>query len=158
MKLAVDDMKLFPIDYGELLRPDFRIVESRGWGQCSNETDELLVVYGPKHPRERSIFDNSPYVLPPHSTTPDRWDCDGFFVPVDLAIRSRWRAISGPLAVKFWDYRRFSVRWHAAGGYASSWHNGIRLPSQINWAIPNLRQEEIRARAKGLTSRHSGGM
>lgn len=80
-------MILFNLDYGDLIRPNFRIVKGLGWGQCTNNTGELLVVYGPKHPRERSIFDNSPYVLKPGRTTPDSWDCDGYFVPCDRAAR-----------------------------------------------------------------------
>jgi len=43
-------------------------------------------VYGPKHPDERSIFDTPPYILPPGATTPDRWDCDGLFLPADRTI------------------------------------------------------------------------
>jgi hypothetical protein len=82
-------MKLFDLDYGDLIRPGFRILPSRGWGQCTNHTGDYLIVYGPKHPSERSIFDTSPYVLPPDATTPDGWDCDGFLVPSDRLIRRR---------------------------------------------------------------------
>ena len=77
VKLQPEEMVLFPINYGDLIRPPFRILPSRGWGQCTNTTRELLVVYGPKHQCERSVFDTSSYVLPPGRTTPDNWDCDG---------------------------------------------------------------------------------
>ena len=85
-------MVLFKLNYGDLLRPELRILPSRGWGQCNNLTAEYLVVYGPKHRDDRSIFDTSPYVLPPSATTPDNWDCDGFLLPSDRTIR-RWRNI-----------------------------------------------------------------
>jgi hypothetical protein len=138
-------MRLFDLDYGEMLRPAFKILISRGWGQCTNETGEPLLVYGPKHLRDRSIFDNSPYVLPPGSTTPDRWDCDGVFVPSDRMLK-RWRhSQAGPLAVKFWDYRRFTVR-RSGDVYSARWHNGVFEPSQVNWAIPNLSLAEIHQR------------
>ena len=140
-------MALFPLDYGELLRPSYRILPSRGWGQCSNLTDEFLIVYGPKHVEENSIFDTSPYVLPPGRTTPDGWDCDGFFVPSDRSLRRARRTQSGPLAVKFWNSRRFAVRREGKSDtYRSSWANGIFEPSQINWAIPNLPYAEILTR------------
>src|SRR5260370_42512869 len=109
MKCRPEEMALLELDYGDLIRPQFRILPSRGWGQCTNNTKEILVVYGPKHPAERSIFEKSPYFLEPGSTTPDRWDCDGFFLPADRSVRF-WRSVrSGPLAIKFWNRRRFSV-------------------------------------------------
>lgn len=49
-------MQLFDLDYGDLIRPPFRILRGRAWGQCTNQTEEHLVVYGPKNERERSNF------------------------------------------------------------------------------------------------------
>jgi hypothetical protein len=156
MKLTPQQMILFDLDYGDLLRPEFRILPSPGWGQCTNLTREFLIVYGPKQQAERSIFDTSPYVLPPGATTPDRWDCDGFFLPADRMIR-RWRpALLGPLAVKFWNFRRFVVRDVGESTYSCSWINGAFEPSQINWAIPNFRYAELLARLPRSTD-HSCG-
>lgn len=148
MKCLLEDMALFELAYGDLLRPPYRILRSRGWGQCSNRTGEYLIVYGPKHEDERSIFDTSPYVLPPGATTPDNWDCDGFLLPADRAIRRRSHLRRGPLAVKFWNYRRFSVWNPDAGTYRCSWDNGVFEPSQINWAIPNLSYANIVSRIR----------
>jgi hypothetical protein len=123
-------MLLFDLDYGDLIRPPFRILRGRGWGQCTNQTEEHLIVYGPKQDNERSIFDTSPYVLPPGATTPDSWDCEGFLLPSDKMLR-RWRGHRrGPLAIKFWNYRHF-------------WVKGVFEPSQINWAIPNFSYQDI---------------
>lgn len=139
-------MALFQLDYGDLLRPPYTILSSRGWGQCTNLTDEYLVVCGPKHIDETSIFDTSPYLLPPGKTTPDRWDCDGVFLPSDRSI-PRWRGERrGPLALKFWNLRRFSIWKPTPGLYRCPWTNGIFEPSQINWAIPNLAYRDIVAR------------
>jgi hypothetical protein len=146
MKLRPEQMAVFKLDYGDLIRPDFRILPDRGWGQCTNLTAEQLIVYGPKHPDERSIFDTSPYILPPGATTPDNWDCDGFFLPADRSIR-RWRQRrAGPLAVKFWNYRRFWVKDSGAGIYSCPWDNGVFEPSEINWAIPNFSYQDVRLR------------
>lgn len=139
-------MLLFKLDYGDLIRPPFEILRGRGWGQCTNQTDEYLVVYGPKHQSERSIFDTSPYVLPPGKTTPDSWDCEGFLLPADRVL-PRWRKLRrGPLAVKFWNYRHFRVKRADAITYTCPWSNGIFEPSQVNWAIPNLPYEQILSR------------
>ena len=158
MKCRPEEMNLFELDYGELIRPPYRILRGRGWGQCTNETDEHLVVYGPKHRDEPSIFDTSPYVLPPDMTTPDSWDCEGYLVPSDRLLR-RWGKLKrGPLAVKFWNFRRFRVRKAPPNIYRSSWDNGVFEPSQINWAIPNFPYQSIlgRVRRSGEESRRSG--
>ena len=147
-KCSVDEMALFHLNYGDLIRPAYRILPSRGWGQCTNLTEDYLVVYGPKHQDENSIFDTSPYILPPGRTTPDRWDCDGFFLPSDRKLKIGRRVRSGPLAVKIWDLRHLVVRGTARGPYACSWTNGIFEPSQINWAIPNFTYEDVIARLK----------
>jgi hypothetical protein len=146
MKLLPEEMALFELDYGDLMRPAFEILTSRGWGQCTNETGEFLIVYGPKHRRESSIFDTSPYVLPHGATTPNQWDCDGFLLPSDRAIRHWRRRKRGPLAIKFWNFRRFIVSAVDSGTYGCPWNNGVFEPSQINWAIPNLSYYEIRRR------------
>ncbi len=57
MKCRPEDMVLFELDYGEMVRPQYQIVGGRGWGQCTNNTTELVIVYGPKHHADRSIFD-----------------------------------------------------------------------------------------------------
>ena len=148
MKCRPEEMLLLELDYGDLIRPPFRILRGRGWGQCINWTGDYLIVYGPKHESERSIFDTSPYVLPPGTTTPDGWDCDGFLLPADRVL-PRWRNCKrGPLAVKFWNFRRFWVKGVNANTYRCPWDNGIFEPSQINWAIPNLSYEEILGRMR----------
>jgi hypothetical protein len=153
-KLKSEEMVLFDLDYGDLIRPEFRILSDRGWGQGTNLTAEYLIVYGPKHRSERSIFDTSPYVLPPNATTPDNWDCDGFFLPADRTLLRRWRsARRGPLAIKFRNHRRFAVRSDDAGVYRCPWPDGIFEPSEINWAIPNFEYAAVETRL-GL---HSGG-
>ncbi len=143
MKLKPEEMILFDLDYGELLRPPFRILPSPGWGQCTNNTKEILIVYGPKHKAERSIFDTSPYILGSGSTTPDHWDCDGFFVPNDRSVLLWSSRRSGPVAIKFWNRRRFSVSNADPTTYKCSWPNGVFEPSEINWAIPNFSHEDI---------------
>ena len=143
MKYRPEQMVLFELDYGDLIRPAYRILPNRGWAQCTNHTGEYLIVYGPKDERESSIFDTSPYVLSPDSTTPDRWDCKGFLLPSDRVLHRRGRQRRGPLAVKFWNFRRFSVDRIDPAAYRCSWDNGVFEPSQTNWAIPNFSYQQI---------------
>jgi hypothetical protein len=151
MKCRREDMLLFNLDYGDLIRPTIRILRGRGWGQCTNQTEDSLIVYGPKHERERSIFDTSPYVLPPGTTTPDSWDCKGFLLPSDRMLH-RWRwSKHGPLAIKFWEFLRFWVKGLGADTYSCPWNNGVFKPSQINWAIPDFSYEDTERGGKSLS-------
>ena len=139
MKCRAEDSELFEIKYGDLIRPEYRILPSRGWGQCTNRTTEYLIVYGPKHEAERSIFDTSPYVLPPGATTPNFWDCDGFLLPRDRAIR-RWRGLRrGPLALKFWNHRHFSVWGVDAETYHCSWTTASLSRARSTGRSPTFR-------------------
>jgi hypothetical protein len=134
-----------------LRRPDPSDVPHplRTWLGPVHEPDRRhLIVYSPKHGRERSIFDTSPYVLLPGATTPDAWDCKGFLVPTDRTLQ-RWRKRRrGPLAVKFWNFRRFWVKRVDTDTYRCPWDNGIFEPSQINWAIPNFSYQDIVGRLR----------
>jgi hypothetical protein len=69
-------------------------------------------------------------------------------VPSDRLLRRWGRLKRGPLAVKFWNFRRFRVRKASSNIYRSSWDNGIFEPSQINWAIPNFPYQTILGRVR----------
>jgi hypothetical protein len=157
MKLLVEQMILFDLDYGDLIRPPFEILEKSGWSQCTNGTSEHLIVYGPKAKAERSIFDTSPYVLPPGAVTPDGWDCKGFLVPSDRTLQRWWTRTCGPLATKFWNHRRFAVWSHDPTTYCRSWDNEVFLPSQINWAIPTFSYGQILSRQRDTSTGSSSG-
>ncbi|SRR5579883_1363116 len=55
-------------------------------GQCRNETDKTLVVYGRKSKKSKSTFDNSLYFLPSGQETDNDWDCDGVYLPTDVKV------------------------------------------------------------------------
>jgi hypothetical protein len=143
MKCRPEDMMLLDLDYGDLIRPRYRILRACGWGKCTNHTEEHLSVYGPKNEQERSIFDTSPYVLPPGATTPYSWDCEEFLLPSDRTLHRWRRPRHGPLAIKFWNFRHFRIKSLDAYTYRCPWDNGAFEPSQINWAIPNFSYQNI---------------
>jgi hypothetical protein len=71
-------------------------------GKCTNSTKETITVYGGKHPNQPAPYSESRFVLKPGASTPDGWDCDGFFVPKDRTLHQRIGSNPrGPLAVKF---------------------------------------------------------
>ncbi len=107
-----------------------------GWGQCTNSTDEILLVYGPHTPGSR--YDNTLFCLPPGWTTPDNWDCDGFFVPNDRIANQAFSKLAGPLAIKYYDTRNFEVIKSAPNEYECYFNNGAYSPGTINWQIPDI--------------------
>jgi hypothetical protein len=88
------------------------------------------------------------YFLPPGRTTPDNWDCDGFYVPNDRVARQRFSKKNGPLAIKYWDLRHFTVIKSAPDEYKCYDNNGAFRQGEINWAVPNLSYSEVVRRSK----------
>jgi hypothetical protein len=132
-----------------LLFPPFHILRGRAWGQCTNQTDEYLVVYGPKHDLERSIFDTSPYVLPPVRRRRTAGIVRAsFFRPTESFMgggvpeADRWLLNSGISDTS--GPRAWMPTATAALGIMAFW------PSQINWAIPNFSYQDIVARLRSL--------
>ncbi len=118
------------------------------WGQCTNAYGSNILVYGPKGD-DGLNYDNSIYILPNGQTTPSDWDCDGFYLPTN---REYWppNAIHyGQKAVKFSNWRDFTVHNSESHYYASdtergwAYDDGVFGPGQINWWIPDLSQETI---------------
>jgi hypothetical protein len=110
-------------------------------GELTNSTPEALLVYGPK--RAGETFDNSLYTLPAGRKTPKEWDCDGFFVPNDRIAAQALSSRSGPVAVKYRDYRSPVIEMPSPGKYSCPLNEGIYVPGELNWRIPNLGYSEI---------------
>jgi hypothetical protein len=111
-------------------------------GELTNSTAEVLLVYGPK--RSGESYDNSLYALPPGRKTPAGWDCDGFFVPNDRAADQALSSKSGPVAVKYRDYRSPVIEMLSPGRYSCPLNEGIYVPGELNWLIPNLSYSDIK--------------
>jgi len=112
-----------------------------GWGQCTNATGELLAVYGPKI--SGAPYDNALYCLPPGSTTPQDWDCDGFYIPVDRIANQAFSRVRGPLAIKYPDAVHFVITQNAPGEYDCFFNLGAFRPGEINWPIPYLQYSQV---------------
>jgi len=147
-KMASEEMKLMELDHGDFGPVAPEVMGGPRWGQCINLTDEILIVYGPNSPKDPSHYGNSMYFLPPGCTTPDNWDCDGFYVPNDRVAKQRFSKKQGPLAIKFWDLRHFTVAKSAPDEYKCYDNNGAFKQGEINWAVPNLSYAEVVRRCK----------
>jgi len=109
--LGTQDIALFELCDGGTTHVVLSVIATCWrWAQCTNRMAEFLLAYGPRQLDDPTTFDTSLYILPPQAKTPHSWDCEGFLLPVDKVLRSRWRIRRGPLAVKFWGFRRFWVK------------------------------------------------
>jgi hypothetical protein len=112
-----------------------------GWGQCTNLTEEMLAVYGPKV--SSSPYDNALYCLPPYTTTPQDWDCDGFYVPTDRVANQAFSRVRGPLAIKYPDFVHFRITQIHPGEYDCAFNEAAFRPREVNWPIPYLTYSEV---------------
>lgn len=81
-------------------------------GKCINLTEERLYIYGPRYIHEAwdDRYENTFYVLEKGESTPDDFDCDGFFVPNDRVVAQvSMPTVKGPCAVKFRDHQTFTI-------------------------------------------------
>ena len=152
-ELRVDEMQLFEIDKLDLNESDQNDLEIKSPpGQCINDTDENIAVYGPKSSSDTSRFDNTLYILPPRSRTPSEWDCDGFYVPNDRVANQALSRVKGPLAIKYIGGITFTIT-KTGNEYNCPLNQGAFLPSEVCcpsnyprcvcWNIPDTSQSQV---------------
>ncbi len=121
------------------------MLPQRGWAQCRNATREPLFVYGARDDDDPSTFDTSLYLLPTGSATPDRWDCKGILVPQGKRGRQLLNTISGPAALKYLDFRRFTITLKTPDTYRCALNNGLFRAGEINWPVPPMSYPDLLA-------------
>ena len=112
------------------------MLAQRGWAQCRNATGEPLFVYGARDDDDHSTFDTSLYLLPAGLRTPERWDCKGILIPQGKRGRQLLSTIDGPAALKYLDFRRFTITLKTPETYSCALNNGVFRAGDINWPVP----------------------
>lgn len=130
----------------ETREPDTRPVRRfhPSWMCCRahNGSEQPIFVYGPRHPTDPTTMPTSLFLLNAGSSTPTRWDCKGILIPADCSAISGSTSIDGPVALKYRDLRRITI--HVSGQqYRCPRNDGIRVPGQIDFAIPLSGYEEL---------------
>jgi hypothetical protein len=152
-ELSVDEIQLLAVDSLDISESnqDTLKIESPP-GQCINNTDENIAVYGPKSSRDTSRYENSLYILPPNSKTPSGWDCDGFYIPNDRVANQALSRAKGPLAIKYAGGITFTIT-KSGNEYNCPLNQGAFLPSEVCcpsnyprcvcWNIPDISQNQV---------------
>lgn len=127
-------------------------------GQLTNNTDEILMIYGDKTSLSRPEFDNGAKYMKKGSSSiseyGSNWDCDGFYVPADRKLKQLvGDIVEGPVAVKFANGLHVTVTQSGAIYEVNRPNMGIFKPSEfcrpsryphcVNWFIPNWIYAEI---------------
>lgn len=121
------------------------MLTQRGWAQCRNATGEPIFVYGARDDDDPSTFDTSLYLLPVGSSTPERWDCKGILIPQGKRGRQLLSTIDGPAALKYLDFRRFTITLKNATTYRCALNNGVFRAGDINWPVPLMNYDDLLA-------------
>lgn len=128
-------------------------------GQLTNNTNEILRIYGPRKNTDLPGYDNGDYWIRNGKSTitvwGQDWDCDGFYVPADRKLKQlvTGTVVNGPVAVKFPDPLHFTVTQEGAIYFVDRPNMGVFNPDEfcrpsdypkcINWYIPNWAYPEI---------------
>ncbi|UXJ71391.1 hypothetical protein [Lysinibacillus fusiformis] len=119
-------------------------------GQITNNTAEVLMVYGPPY----NEYDNGIYWAKSGIISDKNVDVDGFYVPADRKIKQfSGIVVDGPVAVKFLNGIHFTVTQEGAIYIVDRPNFGLFKPSEycrpsnypkcVNWNIPNWTYPEV---------------
>ncbi|MEP0917132.1 hypothetical protein NC981_09900 [Leptolyngbya sp. DQ-M1] len=116
------------------------------WGRCRNDTGKTIAVYGPSGEESKAAFDSELYFLASGESTPEGWDCNGFYLPSGIQVAGV--EVTQPLAYKVLNGTQLVAKTNPDTGEL----NLNVPPTQVlkagdgNWAVPNLSQAFIESR------------
>jgi hypothetical protein len=121
-------------------------------GKITNQTGEDLAVYGPPRLGEKKA--TSLYRLGAGKSTPEGWDCDGFYVPNDRSVdQVVGPDLRGPIAIKYMallspTISRQGSRYQCPPNQGSFRPREVCCPSKypkcICWPVPDIPQSQVR--------------
>lgn len=116
------------------------------WGQCRNETDKTIAVYGPSSEKSKSASNSELYFLASGESTPEGWDCNGLYLPSGIQVAGI--DVTQPLAYKVLNGTQLVAKTNPDTGELS-----LNVPptkvlkaGSGDGAIPNLSQAFIESR------------
>lgn len=141
----------------ELEFQKYALETGTSWGQCANETNKTLAVYGPK-PDEDDVgedypYDTALYFLAPGRTTKEKWDCNGVYLPNDAKVTAissnqQGEELAGSGAIKIVNGTQLVAKTNLDTSAVE-----LNIPAtqvfkagDLNWFIPNVSQATIDTR------------
>ena len=147
----------------ELEFQKYALETGTSWGQCANETDKTLAVYGPQ-PDEDDVgedypYDTALYFLAPGRTTKKKWDCNGVYLPNDakltaISSNKQGEELAGPGVIKIVNGTQLVAKTNPDTSAVE-----LNIPptqvfkaGDLNWFIPNVSQATIDTRVANAPS------
>jgi len=141
----------------ELEFKKYALETGTSWGQCANETDKTLAVYGPQ-PDDDEVgedypYDTGLYFLAPGRTTKEKWDCNGIYLPNDakltaISSNQQGEELAGPGAIKIVNGTQLVAKTNPDTSAVE-----LNIPAtqvfkagDLNWFIPNVTSATIDTR------------
>ncbi|MCG6134695.1 MAG: hypothetical protein MET45_08520 [Nostoc sp. LLA-1] len=114
-------------------------------GICRNETDKTLLIYGQKSKKSTSTYDNELYLLSSGAETDDEWDCQGVYIPGQVATAKQ--EATSPKAYKFVHGTRLVATTNPDTGETEFNLPPAKVfqPGDANWLIPENLQAALDA-------------
>lgn len=115
------------------------------WGQCRNETDKTIAVYGPSSEESESALGSELYFLASGESTPEKWDCNGLYLPSGIQVAGV--DVSQPLVYRVLNGTQLVANTDQDGGLSlNAPPTQVLKAGDANWTIPNLSQAFIESR------------
>jgi hypothetical protein len=136
----------------ELSFQKYALEKGINWGQCRNETDKTIAIYGPKPEKSKSPYDNALYFLGSGQATATGWDCQGIYIPNDTQIANlnteQNQQLLGATAIKIFKGTQLIAKSNPETGAfeLNIAPSKVFKPGDINWYIPNVSQTNIASR------------
>ncbi|GAX43866.1 hypothetical protein NIES4075_48810 [Tolypothrix sp. NIES-4075] len=147
----------------ELEFQKYTLETGTSWGQCTNQTDKTLAVYGPQ-PDEDDVgedypYDTALYFLAPGRTTKEKWDCNGVYLPNDAKVTAissnqQGEELARSGAIKIVDGTQLVAKTNPDTSAVE-----LNIPAtqvfkagDLNWFIPNVSQAIIDTRVANAPS------
>ena len=136
----------------ELSFQKYALEKGINWGQCRNETDKTIAVYGPNAKKSKTPYDNTLYFLGTGQATPTDWDCQGIYLPKDIKLTSSNtdpnQDLEGAVAVKIFKGTQLIAKNNSETGALELNISPSKFykSGDINWYIPNVSERNISSR------------
>ncbi|MDZ7958006.1 MAG: hypothetical protein RMY34_08895 [Aulosira sp. DedQUE10] len=136
----------------ELSFQKYALEKGVSWGQCRNETDKTIAVYGPKPKKPKTPYDNTLYFLGAGQVTPTEWDCQGIYLPNDTKVAGLNtepnQQLEGASAIKIFKGTQLIAKSNPETGALelNVTPRKVFKAGDINWYIPNVSEINISSR------------
>jgi hypothetical protein len=136
---------------GELSLQKYILETALEWGQCHNQTGQILAVYAHKGKKQQ---EPKLYYLGDGEVTDNDWNCDGVYLPAGVKIAGLTtdniygQELAEPLALKIVPGTQLTAKTNPEGTVQLNVRPAkIFKAGESNWSIPSLSIADVNSQA-----------